>query len=207
MKAIRFTPLIVLLLVCGCGVFSSKLVRRSIRVVVVTEHAPAYAINSDASVGPAVGSLSDHAGDTITALGVYGGGLMEPTYHIVLNEGREVYVKNGDLLTEDDHLWSRSSPNIRMERADDQTAWGRAIAYIIHHSGTRIEISSSHLIQTEAPADTSSVSYLVTRIPTREWVEYSITCRSKRKGFDSIDSARRMAFFMASGHDYTPDSF
>jgi hypothetical protein len=203
MKAIHLLPVFLLVLfIGGCAAFRSELVRDTRRMIVVTEHATTYALNADGTAGPAAGTFEAHTGDTIVSYGSRYGGIMEPSYILVASRGVEVYVKAGDVLTEDDHLWRRVGPSFRLTRAEDQTAWGRAISYVVHQTGNRIEHSSYHLIQTEAPVDSTSVGYLVTRIPAGNWVEYQITCRSKRKGFDSTEAAHKLAFYMASGREY-----
>lgn len=191
----------------GCFVInllpSGKLSRYTQQVVLEKDFPAYYAMDEKGHAGTKLGTLQGHAGDTITTLGYFSGDMWETTtYFLIIVDGREVYIDRQDVLTADDQLYRRLSNPFNLTFQEDYKAWDHALNYIRNHTGMPVEIASDVLIKTKSVDDSTSISYLVTRLEQSSSVQYEIICRSFVPGFDATREARRMAFYMVTGRNY-----
>lgn len=193
-----------LLVLEGCFLMKGHQYRQSESVVVATDHPSVYAVETEGAPGERIGTSDMRAGDTITILGYYYGGLLEETYCIVRHGSGEAYLLRSDVLTADDQLYRRLGPRFDVALREDPATWERARTYLVEQCGRTLQVASDELIKTAASGDTTEVAYLITRVPTGGRVEYEIVCTARGAGVDADSTARGLAFYMVSGRRYRP---
>ncbi len=198
-----------MLLLQGCFIInllpSGKLSRYTQQVVLDKDYPVYYAMNADETPGMKIGTLRERAGDTITTLGLFSGGVRFATYFLIMTDSNEVYIDRQDVLTPDDQLFRRLGNPFSVAFREDFDAWDRARDYIRSHTDVPIEIANDNLIKTSSVSDSTSIHYLVTRLVKSKNVEYEIICRSFLPNFNADREARRMAFYMVTGRKYGSD--
>jgi hypothetical protein len=203
MKTLICLLLSLIFLTEGCFLLSGKLYRSELKVVLVNDKPSYYRMTGDQSPGDRIGTLDKLAGDTITTIGKYGGGAWTNSYYLIMVGAQQVYLLRSEVLTPDDQIYRRLGDKFKLPLIEDEDAWSRALDYVKDQPSSVIEVSNESLIKTKSSSDTSSISYLLTRVEQDTLVEYEIICKSLRKDFDPSREANQLAFYMVTGRTYS----
>ena len=190
----------------GCFLLSGKLYRSELKVVLVNDKPSYHDKAEDEAPGNRIGTLDKMAGDTITTIGKYGGGVWANSYYLTIVGSQQVYILRSELLTPDDQIFRRLGDKFKLPIAADEDAWSRALDYIKDQPASVIEVANESLIKTKSSTDTSSISYLLTRVEQDTLVEYEIICKSLRRDFGPNHEANQLAFYMVTGRRYSRDN-
>jgi hypothetical protein len=201
---LRFIP-IALLLLAGCGSFMiGSLYPRSERLMLAHDRPQMHSRMPEGEPNGTVGVLEKKAGEMISGLGFWKGGMIYDSYYLVREGGKEFFLLRDDIWNENDQLFRRCQGRFRLDAKADPVAWQRARSYILDTSPSRIEVSNNNLIKTSAPTDTLSTGYTITRVPiTATEFEYEIIATSIRPDFRADSAAAALGYYMTTGNWYS----
>lgn len=207
---LTFTVVAVCAMMTSC---SSVLIRKPITLVVAKDQPSMYTFTPPNTVGDKIGAISNKEGESITALGYRKRAhLAERDYFVINNKGQEVFVQEGEVITQYTYSLNKQEPIFALPKDKANEAWDRITLYLVRNKWkVKTDNSLGEVEQKmEATLDSTKQGKYYTflrrpKVRQNSEVEFEV-----RSSFDLMDNvtfnkaARWFAHFMATGLEAEP---
>lgn len=207
---------LVWILVTVCAMMtscSSVLIRKPISLVVAKDQPSTYTFTPPNTIGDKIGVLSNKEGESVAASAYRRRAhLAERDYFLVSNKGQEVFVQEGEVITQYTNSLNKQEPIFALPKDKANEAWDKMTLYLVRNNWKIKNDNSLGEIEQKMEARLDSTKqgkyYTFLRRPKVRQngdVEFEV-----RSSFDLMDemtfnkAARWFAHFMATGLETDP---